>query len=144
MQYRLNHQISTDNPFWVQYTSLMLIVLTFILAIFFAPDAFRKATRLEPIVTPRVGQMELSNLFNADDGAIDSQILEGIVFALSNHDLDATLYVYGPSREEALARSITIYKDLVGHGVPARAITSYGVTEDSPIQVKVEFYETIS
>ena len=135
----------TDNPFWVQYTSLILIILTFIIAIFFAPDAFRKAEKQKPRIIPQVGELTLNNVFIAESSDLKTDAIQGLVFALTNHDLDSQIFVYGDSNELALARSVMLYRELLKQGVPASAVTSYAaVSEERESQIKVHFYEEIN
>ncbi|GEM_PF-3357497 len=131
-----------ENRFWVQYTSLMLLILTFVLAVFFAPGAFVKTEQVKPRIIPQLGSMEFSSIFEDSGSQLNKEELDGFIFALSNHDLNSEIYVYGDSIETALSRSVVLYKQLINSGVPSTAAINYAtVNEDSKVQARVIFYE---
>lgn len=131
-----------QNGYWIQYTSLMLIVLTFTVAVLFAPDAFRKAPRIEPKLPAKLSTMSLQNIFQSDSSKVQEEEIQGIIYALTNHDLDSEIYVYGENYELALARSISLYRYMIQEGVPADAVVSYAApTTNNDTHIKVILHE---
>ncbi len=153
---------STSRSFLSAYVSLILIILTFILAFFFKADTFIKDPNILLRIpsTPISGAIEIERPFEDDTHQINLEAWSGVVFTLKNHDLDGEILVEAASDGEALALSERIRLGLVGEGIPGGALRVYGSIgpikggsgEDSPVgdepilsqsnRVLVKFYDS--
>jgi len=130
--------------FLTQYTALVLLVLTFIIAVFFKPDAFGNGLKHHVVkpVSFSVGILSIDVPFKSDGLTVNAEAFSGITFALQNHDLSATIEVTGGSEEENLARSMEIFKYLIQQNIPTFAIRAYGRAESTnKLSVQVQLYE---
>jgi hypothetical protein len=119
----------TSGAFFSAYVSLILIVLTFILAFFFKPSAFLKESsapvlKLESL--PISQEIEISNPFSPEGTELIEEEWSGVVFALKNHDLDSEIVIRRASDGEALGLSQVVQRSLIKMGVPGSAFKVYG------------------
>ncbi len=120
---------SASGSFFSAYVSLILIVLTFILAFFFKPSAFLKDTSTpvtELTSLPISQEIKINNPFNFDGTALIEEEWSGVVFALNNHDLNSEIVIKSSSDGEALGLSEVVQRSLIKMGVPGSAFKVYG------------------
>ena len=125
----------------VQYVSLMLILLTFVIGCFAArPPAASKPVepskpevREEEPVAAReflTSQLELGTLFTGD--TIDPDKLAALGQFLSNHDIDADLEIHAPSLLLGIAESRLLAERLTADGIPPDIYRISIALSDSP------------
>ncbi len=142
--------------FAVQYISIILIILTFIVGAFSSrigasagnnPDKVILAA--EPVLNhgpgPVVGEFNIAQIFSPGLAKVDETKTHGLSEFLLNHDLQAQVQVTSDSAESigleatnqnmglALARSVALYRHLLTRGVPANALEIWaglGQSED--------------
>jgi hypothetical protein len=140
-----NNQPIEQNSFFSAYVSLILIVLTFILAFFFRPDAFVTSNSVASNLIGQNGnqisqELIIESPFQDSGQNIQLDSWAGVIFTLRNHDVDAEIRVESASDEEALVRGIEIFKGLISEGIPASAVRVYGIAAKSN-KVLVKFYD---
>jgi hypothetical protein len=123
-----------NGTFFVQYTTLILIILTFVLGSFIRPQASEKQPDT-PIITAvesekglELTTIKYESLFGADN-KINSDNLAALESLLLSHDIDAEITVFGDQDSAgqgrfavSLARSIALYRYLRGRAIPASAL----------------------
>lgn len=130
----------SGNVFLTCYTSIIMILLTLIIAFFFRPDVFsRKAVEQESEY--KISTLEISKPFEEDGVTLSQQEWSGIIFALKNHDLNAEIIAKAATSEEAIAHGMTIFRSLLNEQIPASAIRAYGVEDSNSKGVSVRLYE---
>lgn len=117
-----------SNAYFLQYVSLMFILLTFTIGSFRlqdAPAATEPAAPVEPAANSqrKIGEMPLEQLFEPS-GAIEGTSAEALAGFLSSHDVDAAIrLIADDSFAKASSRSITLAHHLVDRGVPPGAFS---------------------
>lgn len=129
--------------FSMQYTSLMLIVLTFIIAVYFTPHNFEVPKDIKTIITPEpdVGVMTLENVFDQDSSSVNLDQISALQFLVANHDVDINVDVYAKEDELALARSMMLYRAFLDMGVLSSAVQVFSHTGTNSQQVNIRFYD---
>ena len=135
-----NNQPIEQNSFFSVYVSLILIILTFVLAFFFRPDAFVAQTQLNWNENSISEELVIDNPFTTGDSSLNLENWSGVIFTLQNHDVDAEIRVEAASDEDALAKGVRIFRGLLEKGIPASAVRVYGVGAKSN-KVLVKFYD---
>ncbi|MDZ4785047.1 MAG: hypothetical protein SGJ02_03110 [bacterium] len=133
---------NNDSAFWSLYISVIMIVLTFIITIFFATSSLKRTEEIIPILESKVGDMNLKGVFKEDSSELIEDSLSGIIFALKNHDLAAKITIFANSDGLALSKSMVVYREFLKSGVPANAANVYAQVENSDSDLKVEFRES--
>lgn len=124
--------------FAVQYISIILIILTFIVGAFSGNiSSANSAQQLaEKISTPvLVGQFELPSLFTDGEAVLEQRDNGALEQLLLSHDLKAEVRVGGGASAEdnsensnkrelelALARSVALYRHLLSLGIPKKSL----------------------
>jgi len=134
-------QVNEQNSFFSAYVSLILIVITFILAFFFRPDAFVKNIEGDDGLSLLAEKIAIEQPFIEKTLKINPEAWSGIIFALKNHDLDAEIKVMADSDDEALRAGVSIFRTLLGEGIPGRSLKVYGSTGQQSNAVLVKLYD---
>lgn len=136
--------------FSVQYTALILIVLTFILGAFIRGPEIEYPTpsqELKPLgpLTP-AGSLSYGSLFQPNSSMVARGELDALITFLSNHDikLDLALFLEAelpPTRavELSLERSNVILRELIAAGIPPEALQVYAVEQTNVAQAEAVF-----
>lgn len=131
--------------YYYQYTSLILIILTFVIGAFLIgpQEAPEIITGNMPIVVESPsGVLEYTDLF--EGGEINQDTLSALTAVLLSHDLRADIRVYADAfqEEKNIGESLVLFKKLVTAGVPAVALRVYAVGDfgQNGVQTRVEFY----
>lgn len=141
------HEISISSAFWTQYISMVLKVLTVLVALIAATQVREKERARAPAPPAAVAgtlaaplvlfNQRYENVFEAHPERVGSEPravladagpLDAIAALLLNHDVSAIVTVDAPERslggcsfDEALARAIVVGRALEKAGVPGRA-----------------------
>lgn len=137
---------AAEQSFSLQYTSLILIVLCFILGSFVSAK-FRNQQSLGPEPTPPSGMMVYSDLFTTGESVADSDRVQAVAEFMENHDVRAEIAIPltdGEGSEAqlslALARSVSIFRTLVKAGVPADSLQVEAGQGDPQHQIEIKFF----
>ena len=145
---------SAQQAYSLQYISLILIVLTFVIGVFLSgPIRAAKQSGLTP--APSIGadpgilisDLEYNDLFGAQAKISDDSKVAALASLLRSHDLDLEAEVYsGAGPEEpglmlALERAHTIFEALVQAGVPSEALQIFALEKSSGPQLRVRLYK---
>lgn len=160
-KWRLSPQ-GAARPFSLQYTALILIILTFVVGAFSEPETskteaimFPQPARAEKAVAPAaIARVEYDDLFSLDsDEQLNDGVLAALLTLLRSHDLRATIEIFSPQAApgdgpinpfgKSLARSVTLFRALVDSGVPAGAVIVRTSMEVSTKQARVIFSHTV-
>ncbi|RMG42261.1 MAG: hypothetical protein D6719_06875 [Candidatus Dadabacteria bacterium] len=150
MQPQSSNTAVLSGPFSLQYTSLILIILTFVIGAFagekiganIKPTA-KNGGNKQKVEVP-IGTVEYNDLFPEKESRLNHAEAGAITEVLLNHDLSATIIISSPPEsggiELSLARSITLYRMLVKAKVPASALNILATEERNLPQARVAFY----
>lgn len=129
--------------FAVQYTSLVLILLTFTIGAFGAP------ARPEPAEPPEapaeipggtvmarmrpLGGLRMNSLFERDTVEVNPDAADALAGVLSNHDVKVTITIYHLAREVnfGVARASSLAQALAARGIPVSAAEIFAAEGDS-------------
>jgi len=141
------------HSFSLQYTSVILIVLAFVIGAFAKePVAAEQEVTIIPevveVIKPKIaGKIEYRTLFATGNSSLDPLQVEALREFLLSHDVSAEFDVFLESKEGgnaditlAVARSVTLYKYFVEEGVPATAVKVFAREQLSDLQATVNVY----
>lgn len=135
-------KLVAEQAFSLQYTALILIILTFVIGAFVrphhapAPELYTSPhVPLEQPVSHNAGTISYSDLFFPRSSRLNPAASGAILQFLSNHDVEAEIDVFGaitPDEHDdqtalnlSLARSAELLKLLTEGGVPPAAVRIY-------------------
>ncbi|MBX7139245.1 MAG: hypothetical protein K1X83_14820 [Oligoflexia bacterium] len=130
--------------FYLQYLSVILIILTMIVGSFASNAIQQQGTVLLSQKVPEgsapIAGLAFDQLFIAGSGELRKENLTGLVQVLRSHDLDARVEVAAESGnfELGLARSIALQRFLSGAGIPLAALDVRTVENRAPNLVYVQ------
>jgi hypothetical protein len=151
--------------FSVQYLSVILIILTFTIGVFSGHRAQKikhakaaaqqakvqanldKNTTVSDPAAIAIGAMDLTNLFMPESSELNAETFEPLASVLTSHDLSARFAISLSRNPEsidaelgmALARSATLFRELVSRGVPAEALNVVTAEIEGDVPVSVTF-----
>lgn len=150
-------------PFATQYTSLMLIILSVIVASRFQLMKQKTALASPPKMVrqsdeaPSIGLKQYSDLFIESKSEVQEDSLQALVSFLTNHDVDVDIRVFLPHEglgsndnesdarlSLAIARAITLSKRLQSHSLKnvklgLVVVESQRGTLSEPVQAEMSF-----
>ncbi len=146
-----------DKAFAIQYTALILLILTFIIGSFFnkefilqtKSEAIKQLEIAEPKET-QIGDLRYSDLFNQRSSQIDQDKMDALVSLLSNHDVTLVATINTLPEEVgsgadpltlALSRSISVQRYLLDKGVSPETFSVFASAAVSHDQAIVQFKE---
>lgn len=137
----------SSKSFALQYTAVIMIVLTFIVGSFVRPhlpvvDKFPESV----VVNPAIGRIELNEVFAPASAALNQGALDALITFTKNHDVTLNIEVYADptaasSETElplALARSVTVVRNLIEAGINPEFLIVTTNAEQAPYQLLVE------
>lgn len=133
--------------FTVQYTALILIILSFLIGAFIRPEADSlKPTKTEKEITEVVAKKKVASitdisfkdLFNKGSNQLDQNQLTGLIQLLLSHDLRAELTIYGTSTELILSRITKLEEFLSQAGLPLVAYDVKAIKDKNEKQLEVK------
>ena len=134
--------------FFLQYISLILIILTCVVGAF-ARDCLvdtpvKSERTVKKLIKPlkNIGKLHLSGIFRPRESRLDEGVLEGVKEVLLSHDVRAQIQVNlegeaSSGLELSIARSIALLHFFVAAGVPASALNIIAWPEVSAAQADV-------
>lgn len=138
------------NAWAVQYSALVLIVLTFVLSTLSRPHAGTPSLSPDANrVQHPLGALQYEELFLPGEAKpLDAQ-LEALAYVLNQHDLNAEIRVYLDASDrssEALsvARAIALTRGLIAHHVPAKAFSVLATFQYSQFQARLDWTEHVA
>ncbi|NLF25096.1 MAG: hypothetical protein GX589_05490 [Deltaproteobacteria bacterium] len=143
---------SAQKAYSLQYISLILIVLTFVIGVFMSGPV-RVAKESAPVHAASMGfdpgvlisDMEYSDLFQAQAEISDNSKVAALASLLRSHDIDLEAEVYSGAGQEglmlALERAQAIFEALVQAGVPSEALKIFAHEKHSDSQLRVRLYK---
>lgn len=132
--------------FTIQYTALILIILSFLIGTFVKPrnDSFSKGKKVELVTKGVVKKNKLSSIsfdtiFESGTASLDKDQLLGVTQVLFQHDLQAEITIFSTSTSLILKRVEVLQGYLSDVGLPISAYKVRGVKEktDKQLEVKV-------
>lgn len=156
-------QSSAGRAYLIQYISLILMILTFVVGIFGASSIQKKQQEMESappppqqiVSLPRPAPIAISDLSYADvfvhgSSKVNSQELEALTQLLQAHDLKARIELYAAAETSsalsdlslALTRSKQTYQQFRNAGVPAEALHLEVVGASLAQQLRVRLYRS--
>ena len=130
--------------FYMQYLSVILIILTMIVGSF-ASNAMRQQgaallSQKVPAATAPIAGLAFDQVFRPGSGEVSKDNLAGLIQVLRSHDLDARIEVGADpgSFELGLARSIALQRFLSAAGIPVEALDVRTVANRAPDLVYVQ------
>lgn len=137
---------ATDQAFALQYTSLILIILTFLVGAFIRPQLPHVASSADPVNSEvaQLGTVSFSDLFI--DENLNDDIISALVLFASNHDVQLQIEVFGGLEAEgdsqlriaqAVSRSVALKRHFIDRGVPPQALDIRASGSLSPVQSRV-------
>ena len=146
---------AATQSFSMQYLSLILIILTFIIGVFASHHAQKQkylqrlgsseASTSSVPKLPRIetfGSMQLPDAFAENTAILNVEAMEGLSQVLKSHDIRIQAEVAderSASPSLAIARSATLSRFFLGRGVPSEALEIVAVEGIRPWQVEVRF-----
>ena len=137
----------------IQYTSLILIVLTIVVGFSSVskPQNLASALQVYP-EKPPIGDYSYDDIFNSGGSNLENDRFDALAEILLSHDLYAQIDVFADFPKPALirelndeqiglalARAMSISKKLIERGVPQEALQVQAVLKQSTTQVDVRF-----
>ncbi len=144
----------SDRPFALQFTSLMLMLLTFIIGVFSSYHIAKKpeATPMTgetvgvqdspPAMAQDIGLTKFQEMFAERADGLNEGMFEAMLTVLRAHDVDAAVYVYGGESGDfslALARGMSLSRRLGAENLPAGAVSviaSPRAVSDAQVAIK--------
>jgi hypothetical protein len=137
---------SAEQSFALQYTSVIIIVLAFIIGSFvkpFLPPAEKEAKQV--FVSVDLADLKYDNLFFNSSAKLKTNESEALAKFATAHDLNFNIQVYADNNNSeaesttiSLARSIELYRFLLKQGVPYDAMHIIANTNKSEYQVAIK------
>lgn len=122
MELRISSIPATGRSFIVQYVSLILIILVFVMSIVGRARAVKFQTARQSTESPIVSEIALG-----EDIPLltphDRSSLSGVSQVLKTHDLRAEIFSSGGGIEEALPLAQAVKSILTEEGVPSEALS---------------------
>lgn len=147
------HVYALSRPFALQYTSLILIILSCVIGAFAAKPLqtadFSPATIIEKhLLLPfpkKIGEISYGNLFAYEEAKVNAESADALVQFLKSHDLIAQVQIFrsisNGTQSLGVHRSTELFKYLTQRGVPPEALDIVASGKESEEQVKVRFIE---
>lgn len=148
------HTGTGTQSYFIQYISLILIVLTIFIGTLYRPDkksGYEALPLNKEVASPEpvaVGNVLYSSLFNSETSELDRETALALVTMLKSHDLIAKIELFpeknvGPQEAIAttLGRSISLQRLLLEEGVPASVFQVFSYEESAGHQANVSFYK---
>lgn len=120
----------TERSFYVQYTSLMLIILAVLIGSLYAPPPQVKtppAKKLEINAASHIGSMRFNNLFDPSTQRPNGEVVQSLAVFLQSHDVQAAVTISGngdgPSAVAVpLGKGISLLRALEKAGAPQGSV----------------------
>lgn len=135
---------ATEQSFALQYTSLILIVLTFIVGALIRPHLPAVQSQVGKVLqqNPEIGVLSFSNLYVKD--SLDPSVPGALMAFAMNHDVHLQIDVFGDAERteeermtQALSRSVTLQRHLIDSGVLPQALSIRSYSSSSQHQATV-------
>ena len=131
-----------EQSFALQYTSLILILLTCIVGSFIRPQLPEPSIEKE-IATVAFGTVEYKAFFKAGSDSIEQGAFEALVAILSSHDVHMKIATSGDINaerpiEQALSRSVALQRAFIRAEISPEAFSIVAKGSASTAQVKVD------
>lgn len=130
--------------FTIQYTALILIILSFLIGTFVKPesDSFSKGDQVQASIEKVVEKDKLSlisldKIFESGTANLNKDQLIGISQVLLQHDLQAELTIFSTSTNLILQRVEVLQNHFSDLGLPISAYKVKGVKEKTKKQLEV-------
>lgn len=129
--------LASNEKFFIQYVSLILIIISVVVGTLYKPENFKKSQPLLVQVPPKeFAHLSFDNIFEDGRVAIRQESMQGLLLALKNHDLDLEALVsvgnevvrIGQSKQDlATVRSIELTRFFISQGIPVESMKIYSV-----------------
>ncbi len=141
----------------MQYTSLMLLLLTFLVVSFskYRPSVDVAEPPLRRVIGPElpvgikepvvIGQYEYQDIFDSETGELNTEPLSALAQVIRSHDIGAKVFVRygGADRESAqvrIGRMVSLARWLEALNVPMGAYEISGAEHDGSAEIAVELW----
>lgn len=142
----LRPRAATDQAFALQYTSLILIILTFLVGAFIRPHLPHVAASADPVISEvkQLGSVSFRDLFIEEN--LNEDIIAALVLFASNHDVQLQIEVFGGLEgagdsqlriAQAVSRSVTLQRHFIDRGVPPQALDIRASGGHASLQARV-------
>ncbi len=142
------------DAFTLNYVALILIILCFSatftvgpkmeLELLWAGNTPDKASYPKAPESTPFSDLTYTSLFSQGTSELDGASLDALASALLQHDINVEISLYmspdADSYELVVARSVTLFRALVRHGVPAYSIQLASFERGSETQAQVRFH----
>lgn len=145
----------SSKPFALQYTSVILIVLTFTIGALFKPPApvsvplkVEKPQIKALELGPEIGKINYHKLFSEQSNELQIDKVAALSHVLKHHDINARISVYLNSEGKisesnafaiSIARMLTLEQYFRKQALPEEAISIAAVEEARDYQVAINF-----
>lgn len=127
--------------FGAQLTSVILILLTFLIGAFLRPTAV--TSKAEKVVvqdtSTTIGKKTYSKLFIENQAVLDEEQALALKTFLLQHDVYATISLFDQDQSLLLARSAILQRFLEDVRLPIEACRVYTYQQEKNNQVEIEF-----
>ena len=111
----------------IEYTALMLIILTFVIGVQFSPNGPRASYAEEASDSKRYAALSVNKVFHDGQIEVDMEPLYSITELVQSHDINAEIEVFTSKTDGVdfgltIARSVMLYKAFLKLGVPPEAV----------------------
>ena len=145
-------QRNSPRPFLIQYLTLMLIILSFMVGSFVTKvtqeaqraPLLKTAQNQPPVPRPALHTFAIERVFAEDSAEVSADTIDAIRTLFMSHDLSAEVSVFAdPGRSgfgalnQAVARAFAFKRALEVEGIPAEAIRVFGRGEPLGSQAEI-------
>lgn len=142
----LSSRTANEQAFALQYTSVIIIVLAFVVGSFVKPFLPELPTELPvKLVNKEVGNLKFENIFKINSSSVNDSIVASLVTFAKSHDLNLEIQVYADANwptkispeQISIARSIELYRYLINQGLHPDSIKVFAQSKLNTIQAEV-------
>ena len=143
--------VKNSRPFLIQYLTLMLIVLSFMVGSFasrsIVPDAEPKKPEIKPLPPVAVDTFTLEDFFEPGTAVAREGKIEALQALFSAHDIDAQITAFSDGSEagdaalaHALARALTVQRALEIPTIPSAAVRTFGALRQHGQMIEIRLF----